>query len=35
VLEHVPLSTDLEDITFEEDKFKQRDDAKGDMNEDG
>jgi hypothetical protein len=35
VLEHVPLSTYLEDITFEEDQFKQGDDAKGDMNEDG
>jgi hypothetical protein len=35
VLEHVPLSTDLEDVTFEEDTFEQGDDAKGDMDEDG
>jgi hypothetical protein len=33
VLEHISLSAEAEDVTFEEDEFKERDDAKGDMDE--
>jgi len=35
VLVHVPLRANVEDVALEEDEFEERDDAKGDMDEDG